>query len=220
MRILIFGATGMVGQGVLRECFLDPRVTEVFSIVRTPSGKSDPKLIEIELHDLDLIASQASRLGHFDACLYCLGVSALGMSESAYTEVTYDLTMTIAKTLLPRNPAMTFIYVSGTGTDRNSRQMWARVKTRTEDALSAMKFRAVFHFRPGFIQPMYGVTSKTGWYSLLYLLARPFAPLLVWALPNLATTTERLGRAMLNVAAEGYPVGKLENVDINAAGGR
>jgi uncharacterized protein YbjT (DUF2867 family) len=210
----------MVGQGALRECLLDSRVTEVFSIVRTPSGKADPKLIEIELVDLDLIASQASRLGHFDACLYCLGVSALGLSESVYSEVTYDLTMKIAKTLLPRNPAMTFIYVSGTGTDRNSRQMWARVKARTEDALSAMQFKAVFHFRPGFIQPLHGITSKTGWYSLLYLLTRPFAPLFVQLMPTLATTTQRLGRAMLNVAVDGYPVGTLENVDINAAGRR
>ncbi len=219
MRILIFGATGMVGQGALRECLRAPHVTEILSIVRTPSGRSHPKLTEIVEPDLSIISSQASRLGHFDACLYCLGVSALGMSEAAYTETTYDLAMTIAKTLLPRNPAMTFIYVSGTGTDRSSRQMWARVKARTEDALSAMKFKAVFHFRPGFIQPMYGVTSKTGWYSALYVLTRPFAPLFVHLMPKLATTTERLGRAMLNVAADGYPVGTLENVDINAAGG-
>ena len=218
MRILIFGATGMVGQGALREAFRDGRVTEILSIVRAPSGKSDSKLTEIVVEDLDLIASQASRLGNFDACLYCVGVSALGMSEAAYTAVTHDLTMTIAKVLLPRNPAMTFIYVSGTGTDRKSHQMWARVKARTEDELAAMKFRAVFDFRPGFIQPLHGVTSKTGWYTLLYLLTRPFAPLLVRLLPRLATTTERLGRAMLNVAAEGYPVGVLENIDINKAG--
>lgn len=209
----------MVGQGALREALRDGRVTEILSIVRTPSGKSNPKLTEIVLSDLELIASQASRLGHFDACLYCVGVSALGMSEAAYTAVTHDLTMAIAKVLLPRNPAMTFIYVSGTGTDRKSRQMWARVKARTEDELAEMKFKAVFDFRPGFIQPMYGVTSKTGWYSLLYLLTRPFAPLLVHMLPSLATTTERLGRAMLNVAANGYPAGVLENVDINRVGG-
>ncbi|MEQ1881888.1 MAG: NAD-dependent epimerase/dehydratase family protein [Burkholderiales bacterium] len=219
MRILIFGATGMVGQGALREALRDARVTEILSIVRTPSGKSDPKLTEIELHDLDLIGSQASRLGNFDACLYCIGVSALGMSEAEYTEVTHDLTMAVANVLIRRNPAMTFIYVSGTGTSRDSRQMWARVKARTEDELAEMKFKAVFDFRPGFIQPMYGVTSKTGWYTALYLLTRPFAPLFVLLMPRLATTTERLGRAMLNVAANGYSAGVLENRDINAVGG-
>ena len=218
MRILIFGATGMVGQGALREALRDGRATEILSIVRTPSGKSHPKLTEIVLSDLSLIASQASRLGHFDACLFCIGVSALGMSEAAYTEVTHDLTMAVAKVLIRRNPAMTFIYVSGTGTNRNSHQMWARVKARTEDELAEMNFKAVFDFRPGFIQPLYGVTSKTGWYSLLYLLTRPFAPLFVRLMPRLATTTERLGRAMINVAADGYPVGVLENVDINAVG--
>jgi uncharacterized protein YbjT (DUF2867 family) len=220
MRILIFGATGMVGQGALRECLRDGRVTEILSLVRAPSGVSDPKLTEIILTDLTLIASQASRLGHFDACLYCVGVSALGMSEAQYTEVTHDLTMTIAKVLIRRNPAMTFIYVSGTGTSRNSHQMWARVKARTEDELAAMKFKAVFDFRPGFIQPLHGVTSKTGWYTAQYLLTRPFAPLFVHLFPRLATTTERLGRAMLKVAAEGYSVRVLENIDINAAGGR
>ncbi|RYD98415.1 MAG: epimerase [Sphingomonadales bacterium] len=218
MRIVIFGTSGMVGQGALREAVLDERVSDILSVVRSPSGQSHPKLSEIVLLDLTRIAEVADRLAGFDACLFCLGVSSLGMSEAAYTSVTHDLTLTIADVLAPRNRAMTFIYVSGTGTSRDSRQMWARVKARTEDALAAMPFKAAYGFRPGFIQPLHGVKSKTGWYAALYALTRPLAPLLTRRLPAIATTTERLGRAMIAVAANGYPAATLENTAINAAG--
>jgi uncharacterized protein YbjT (DUF2867 family) len=220
MRILIFGATGMVGQGVLRECLRDARVAEVVAVGRAASGRHDPKLTEIMLADMFGIAALADRLAGFDACFFCLGVSSLGMSEAEYARLTYDLTTTVARVLAPLNPAMTFVYVTGSGTRRDSRQNWARVKARTENALAALPFRAAYFFRPGFIQPLDGIVSKTRWYMAIYAVIRPFSPLLVRRFPNLATTTERLGRAMINVAAVGYPRQVLETTDINAAGRR
>jgi uncharacterized protein YbjT (DUF2867 family) len=218
MRILIFGATGMVGQGVLRECLADERVTEVLAVVRMPSGKRNPKLTEIVLPNIFAITDIADRLDNFDACFFCLGVSSVGMSEADYTRITFDLTTTVAHVLVSRNPAMTFIYVTGSGTSHDSRQMWSRVKARTEDALAALPFKAAYFFRPGFIQPLHGVVSKTRWYMAIYAVIRPLSPLLVKRFPNLATTTERVGQAMINVAAAGYPTPVLESADINAAG--
>ncbi len=217
MKILLFGATGMVGQGVLRECLLDGHVTEIVSVARSSLGKHDPKLSEILLPDLGAIAKVEGRLSGFDACFFCLGITSVGMSEANYSRVTYDLTMAIATVLAPRNPDMTFIYVTGTGTNRDSRQMWARVKARTEDALAAMPFKAAYFFRPGFIQPLHGVISKTRWYMAVYAALRPLSPLLTRWFPAMATTTERLGKAMINVAAEGNSAPVLENRAINLA---
>ena len=217
MKILLFGATGMVGQGVLRECLLDERVTEIVSVARSDLGMRDPKLSEILLPDLGAIGTVAERLSGFDACFFCLGMTSVGMSEADYSRVTYDLTMAIATVLAPRNPDMTFIYITGAGTSRDSRQMWARVKARTEDALAAMPFRATHFFRPGFIQPLHGVTSKTRWYVALYTVLRPLSPLLTRWLPAIATTTERLGKAMINVAIDGNSAPVLESRAINLA---
>jgi uncharacterized protein YbjT (DUF2867 family) len=218
MRILIFGATGMVGQGVLRECLRDARVVEVVALVRAATGRHDPKLTEIVLADMFAVATVADRLAGFDACFFCLGVSSLGMSEADYTRLTFDLTITVARVLAPLNPAMTFVYVTGSGTSRDSRQMWSRVKARTEDALAALPFKAAYFFRPGFIQPLHGIVSKTQWYMAIYAVIRPFSPFLVRRFPNLATTSERLGQAMINVAAMGYRTKVLECADINTAG--
>ena len=218
MRVLIFGATGMVGQGVFHECLFDAGVTEVVTIIRAPSGKHDPKLTEIVLPDMFGIVDMADRLAGFDACFFCLGVSSVGIPEAGYTRITHDLTITVARALAPRNLGMTFIYVTGAGTSRDSRRMWSRVKARTEDTLAALPFKAAYFFRPGFIQPLHGVVSRTNWYMAVYAVIRPFSPLLVRRFPNLATTTERLGRAMINVAAAGYPAPVLESADINAAG--
>ncbi len=220
MRLLIFGATGMVGQGVLRECLRDARVTEVVAIVRTPSGQHDPKLLEIALADMVAFAKIADRFTGFDACLFCLGVSSVGMSETEYERITHDLTVEVARSLVPHSADMTFIYVTGAGTSRDSRQMWSRVKARTEGALAALPFKASYFFRPGFIQPLHGIVSKTRWYMAIYALIRPLSPWLVRRFPNAATTTERIGRAMINVAAEGYPTPILESADINAAATR
>jgi uncharacterized protein YbjT (DUF2867 family) len=219
MRILIFGSTGMVGQGVLRECLLDDRVTGIVSIVRSASGLLDSKLTEIVLPDLAGIATVGERLSGFDACFFCLGVSSIGMSEADYTRITYDLTMQVANVLAPLNPQMTFIYVTGAGTSRDSRQMWSRIKARTEDGLADLPFKSAYFFRPGFIQPLHGVVSKTRWYMAVYAVSRPFSSMLTRQLPSIATTTERLGRAMINVAAGGYARPILESADINIASG-
>jgi uncharacterized protein YbjT (DUF2867 family) len=216
MRVLIFGATGMVGQGVLRECLIDARVREVVAVVRAPSGKHEPKLTEIVLPDMFKIVDMTDRLTGFDACFFCLGVSSVGMSEADYTRITYQLTVTVARVLAQKNPAMTFIYVTGRGTDRGGRQMWSRVKARTEDTLSTLPFKGTYSFRPAFIQPLHDVFSKTRWYMAIYAVIRPLSPLLVEHFPSFATTSERLGQAMINVAATGYPTPVLESADINA----
>ena len=153
-----------------------------------------------------------TNLTGFDACFFCLGVSALGMTEEQYTRVTYDLTMGVAKTLLRTSPDLTFIYVSGAGTDSSERgrTMWARVKGRTENALLSLPFRAAYMFRPGAVMPLHGIRSSTRWYNVAYAVIRPIYPLLRRLAPTMVTTTEQLGRAMLAVARNGYATHVLE----------
>jgi uncharacterized protein YbjT (DUF2867 family) len=217
MKVILFGATGMVGQGVLRECLLDGGVERVTAIVRAPTGQADAKLEELVHADLFDLSPIADRLTGFDACLFCLGVSSAGMTEEAYHRVTYELTIAIAEVLLPRNPSLTFIYVSGAGTDgtERGRSMWARVKGKTENALLRMPFKAVYLFRPGFIQPMHGIKSKTRLYRALYAVGSPIYPVLRRMAPRMVTNTEAVGRAMLEVARRGAPKQHLENRDIN-----
>jgi uncharacterized protein YbjT (DUF2867 family) len=216
MRVLIFGATGMVGQGVLRQCLLDPDVRQVVTIGRSATGRKDPKLHEIVHRDLFDYASIESELTGFDACFFCLGVSSFRMSEADYAHVTYDLTLAAARTLARLNPQMVFIYVSGASTDstEQGRSMWARVKGRTENALLRLPFKAAYMFRPGAIQPMDGIRSKTALYQAVYSLTGPLLPLLQRAFPNAITTTTQLGRAMLAVAKEGARAPILETRDI------
>jgi len=215
--VVIFGATGMVGQGVLRECLLDPDVESVLAVVRNASLPQHDKLHEVVHQDVSDLAAIEDKLSGYDACFFCLGVSSVGMKEETYRRVTYDLTVSVAKTVAKLNPTMTFIYVSGAGTDstERGRQMWARVKGRTENALLQMRFKAVYLFRPAYIQPLYGARTKTGWYAAFYGVVRPFYPLLKTLLPNYVTTTECVGRAMLNVTKRGFPNRVLENRDIN-----
>jgi uncharacterized protein YbjT (DUF2867 family) len=219
MNVVLFGATGMVGQGVLRECLLDRDVDRVISIVRNPSGNKHPKLREIlhpDFHDFSALESECRNL---DACFFCLGVTSAGMTEADYRRITYDVTLAAAGKLAQWNPGMTFIYVSGTGTDSSekSRTMWARVKGATENALLRLPFKAAYMFRPGAIQPLHGIQSKTKWYRVLYAITRPLLPLFRIAIPNQITTTEQLGRAMLRVAKDGFSKPVLETRDINAA---
>lgn len=218
MRVILFGATGMVGQGVLRECLLDPNVDEILSIGRSATRQRAAKLHELLPNDLLDLSSLAAQLTGFDACFFCLGVSSAGMAEPAYRRVTFDITMAVAQTLARLNPAMTFIYVSGAGTDSSAggRVMWARVKGQTENALMRLPFKAAVMFRPAAIVPLHGVTSKTRWYRALYAVTRPLWPALQAAFPQYVTTTEQIGRAMLRVAREGAPKSILETRDINA----
>src|SRR6266478_7303430 len=218
MNILLFGATGMGGQGVLRECVLDPGVRLVQSIGRSASGVQHAKLLEIVHADLWDYSSIEISLSGFDACFFCLGVSSAGMKEDAYARVTYGITMAAANTLSRLDPQMTFIYVSGAGTDSSEqgRSMWARVKGKTENALLRLPFKAAYMFRPGIIEPMHGIRSKTASYRLLYGLSRPLLPLLRWAFPNAVLTTEEIGRAMLIASREGAPQRILETRDIRS----
>ena len=217
MNVLLFGATGMVGQGVLRECLIDPGVERVLAVGRSSTGRRDEKLTEALLPDVGDLSGVEDRLAGYDACFYCLGVSSVGMSEERYTKLTYDLALSVAGTLVRIDPAMTFVYVSGAGTDASEkgRVMWARVKGRTENALRRLPFRAAYMFRPAGIVPMHGVRSKTAWYRVLYAAMSPLYPVLKALFPNGVTTTEKVGRAMLAVARRGYPGPVLETRDIN-----
>lgn len=219
MNVLIFGATGMVGQGVLRECLLDDRMQRVLVVGRSSLGQQHEKLREIVQQNLFDISAIGPELASMHACFFCLGISSAGMSEEKYAHVTYDLTMAVAETLARLNPAMTFVYVTGAGTDstEKGRVMWARVKGRTENALLRLPFKAAYMFRPAAIIPLHGITSRTRWYRLLYSATRPLWPVLRRFAPNYVTTTERVGQAMINVAADGYPKRILENPDINRA---
>jgi uncharacterized protein YbjT (DUF2867 family) len=218
MNVLLFGATGMVGQGVLRECLLDSGVATVVSIGRSASGVSHPKLREIVHADLTSYAPIESQLSGFDACFFCLGISSAGLAEEQYTRVTYDITFRAAETLGRLNPAMTFVYVSGQGTDssEHGRIMWARVKGRTENALLRLPFKAAFMFRPGVIVPRFGARSRTALYRIPYALTRPLLPLLRRAFPNHVLTTDEIGQAMLLVARHGAPKPLLETGDIRS----
>lgn len=218
MNVLLFGSTGMVGQGVLRECLLDPEIDGVLAVVRQPSGQSHPKLRELMPADIYNLEPNAADLTGYDACIFTLGVSSAGTSEQEYRRITYDLTLSAAELLARLNPTMTFLYVSGTGTDstERGRSMWARVKGQTENALLRLPFRAAYMFRPGFIQPLHGIRSKTKLYRLLYTLTAPLLPVLKSIAPSSMTTTEQLGRAMIRVAKHGYSKPIIEAREINA----
>lgn len=219
MRVILFGATGMVGQSALRESLLDPEVTQVLAIGRSGSGQKHDKLRDLVLSDLTDYSSVAGDLAGYDACFFCLGVSSAGMSEADYRRVTVDIAVAAARALVAASPAMTFVFVSGTGTDSTgkSRTMWARVKGDAENAVLALPFKAVYAFRPAFIRPMHGITSRTRSYRVLYALMSPMMPLVGMLFGDHVTTTEKIGRAMLNVVRHGAPKRILENADINAA---
>jgi|SRR5271170_471195 len=218
MNVILFGATGMVGQGALRECLLDPEVHQILSIVRTPTNQQNPKLRELLHPDFFSYSDIEPQLTGFDTCIFTLGVSSAGMDEAKYTHLTHDLTLAAAATLARLNPQMTFLYVSGAGTDstERGRTMWARVKGRTENDLLKLPFHAAYMFRPGVIQPLHGIRSKTRVYQTFYNILNPILPLLKSAFPQAITNTEQLGRAMLKVAKNGYPKPILESKDINS----
>ena len=220
MKVVVFGATGMIGQGVLRECLLDPRLSEVLTVGRKATGRAHEKLQEIVPVDLYDLSTVEDQLTGVNACFFCLGVSSAGMSEADYRRITHDLTISAATTLARLNPGMTFTYVSGVGTDANGRSMWSQVKGQTENDLLAMDLDA-YMFRPGYIQPSHGEKSRTRLYAMLYVVARPLYPVLRRLAPNAVTTTEDIARAMVNLAAgAGTQKRVLEPADINRESSR
>jgi uncharacterized protein YbjT (DUF2867 family) len=216
VKIILFGATGMVGQGVLRECLLDAEIEGVLAIGRTATGRTHEKLREIVREDMFNYADIEEQLRGYDACFFCLGVTSAGMTEADYRHLTYDLAVAAGEVLARVSPGMTFIYVSGTGTDSSERgrSMWARVKGATENALLRLPL-AAFMFRPGVIQPMHGERSKTRLYRVMYVMTGWVIPVLIRVFPKYVTTTERMGRAMIEVAKHGAPKKVLETRDIN-----
>src|SRR3954451_17360197 len=216
MNVLILGATGMVGQGVMRECLLDGGVARVVTLGRRATGTAHPKVRELVHADLFHLAPIERELAGLDACFYCLGATAAGKSEAEYARINHDMTLAVAETLARVDPDMTFLYVSGMGTDstERGRTMWARVKGRTENALLRLPFRAAYMLRPGIILPMHGIKSRTTLYRVFYSLMTPLYPALRYLFPRAITTTEHLGRVMLRLARSGYSKPVLESADI------
>lgn len=205
----------MVGQGVLRECLRDDGIERVIAIGRRSSGQTHPKLVELIRKDMfDFNVNRADIQG-YDACFFCLGVSAAGMNEVDYTRMTFDLTMGWAEILAGINPSMTFIYVSGAGT--GGKAMWAQVKGRTEDALLEL-FSSAYMFRLALLQSKNSEVSKTRWTRISYAVFRPLLPLVRLLSPAAVITTEELGRAMIRVAREGASKKVLESRDLRALG--
>jgi len=220
MKVLLFGATGMIGQAALRECLLDPGVESVCTIGRSATGIQHVKLREIVHPDLFHYETIEDELRGFDACFFCLGVTSAGKPEAEYTRLTYTLTMAAAETLARLNPSMTFVYVSGTGTDSSEKGalMWARVKGRTENAILRLPFRAAYMFRPAAVLPVNGERSRTGVYRIAYAIFRPLLPLLRRLPSRYMVTTEEFGRAMIRVVREGFRKSWLESSDIHDVG--
>jgi uncharacterized protein YbjT (DUF2867 family) len=220
MRVIVFGATGMIGRGVLRECLLDPGVERVLAIGRSGTGQTHEKLRDLVLPELTRYESVAAELSGYGACFFCLGVSSAGMSEVDYRRVTHDIAVAAARAVVAASPGMTFVFVSGAGTNATSKTMWARVKGETENEILAMPFAHKYVFRPAFVRPMHGITSRTTSYRVLYTIMRPMFPLIAALAPRQVSTTEKVGRAMLNVARGGADKTILENADINAIADR
>lgn len=215
IKVILTGATGMVGKGVLLECLDSPEVDAVLLVNRHPVGLSHPKVTEVLHADFHDLSALEGKLTGYQACFFCMGVSSAGMSEEAYSRLTYDLTLGFGRLLARLNPGMTFCYVTGAGTDstEKGRVMWARVKGRTENALLRLPFKAAYMFRPGFIEPLRGVKSRTRLYVFAIALFRPLFPLLRHL--SSSTTSVAMGRAMIRVATRGYAKPVLDPPDIN-----
>jgi uncharacterized protein YbjT (DUF2867 family) len=221
VKVVLFGATGMVGAGVLIECLEHPAVESILSIGRRPTGVKNVKLHELVRSDLFDYSDIEPELAGYDACFFCLGTTSAGKDEATYRRLTYDLTIAAAEPLARLNPGMTFCFVSGQGTDSTEKggAMWARVKGATENRLLSMPFEA-YMFRPGVIQPLKGVRSRTALYQAFYNVAKPLWPLLKPLLGDRMTTSVNVGRAMIAAATVGYPKRLLDNADINALAAR
>lgn len=217
MKVVLFGASGMIGQGALRECLNDSQVTGVLAVVRNTTGVKHGKLRELVHSDFSDLGPLGAQLSGYDACFFCLGTSSAGMNEAEYKVITYDYTLAAARTLLQRNPALTFIYISGAGADptEQGRVMWARVRGKAENDLLKLSDK-VYIIRPAVIEPLHGIEARQRWTRILYKVSSPLIPLLRAALPQYVTDTERLGRAMLNIARRGAGKHILHTADVNA----
>jgi uncharacterized protein YbjT (DUF2867 family) len=221
VKVIIFGATGMVGQAALRESLQAADVELVQTVGRKPTGQQHPKLRELVHAEMWNYEGIEAELSGYDACFFCIGVTSSGMAEKAYAHLTYDMTLAAATRLAQLNPQMVFVYVSGAGADSSetSKIMWERVRGKTENALLKLAFRGVYIFRPGMIQPLDGIKSKTTAYRWFYTLTKPLLPLLKAAMPTQVLTTRQVGQAMLGVVRRGAPRRVLESGDIAAAAG-
>jgi uncharacterized protein YbjT (DUF2867 family) len=216
LKVIITGASGMVGKGVLLECLDNDVVEKVVTLNREPVGHEHSKHTQIIVPSFQQLDSIKEEIQNFDACYFCAGVTSVGKSEQEYEQITYDLTLNVAKWFIDHSPSSIFCYVSGTGTDssENGRSMWARVKGKTENALLNMNFRSAYMFRPGYIQPLRGIRSKTGWYNALYSLFWPVYLILKF-IPGAATNTSNMGKAMLAVTLTTPDERILHNRDID-----
>jgi len=212
LNVIITGTTGMVGEGVLQECILNPDVEKILLINRRPGGYSDSKITEIINRDFFDISPIENQLSGYNACFFCLGVSSVGMKEPEYFSLTYTLTMGFAQILAKLNPEMTFCYVSGAGTDSSEkgRSMWARVKGKTENDLMKLPFKRVFAFRPGFMKATKGARNVNKYYFLVEWLY----PVLRLTLPRFVSTLREVALAMINCATKGYEKQVIEVPDI------
>lgn len=214
MRILLTGATGLVGQGVLRETLAHPGVSGVGLLGRRDAGNTDPRVQDIRVERFDALEAVVDRLAPWDACFYCAGAPPLGTAEPEYRHVTFDLTLHVARAFAERNPQGRFLYVSGAHADPASRFMPLRIKGETEVALGALPLTTVM-LRPGGIQPAHGERSPHAWMRPLYAVGAPFMGLGVRLLPGVMTSTAAVGSALLALATMPDPPQVVENADIN-----
>ena len=212
LKVIITGATGMVGEGVLLHCLQSEEIAEVLMINRKPYDLTHPKLRELLVSDFNKLADYNSQLAGYDGCFYCAGVSSLGKNEAEYTRITYDTTLNFAKVLYDNNPDMVFIFVTGAHTKTTGPQMWQRVKGRTEDALMALGFKGQYNFRPGFMEPVKG-QKNVRWFF------KPFIAILPHLIPKQSLTLDQVGQAMINTITRGYNKGVLEISDIKTLAG-
>jgi len=219
MKVILFGSTGMVGQGVFLECLKSSEVEKILTVVRNPSYEKFPKVEELVHTNFQDFSVVQQKFAGYDACFFCVGVTSAGMNESDYTKITHDTAVAAAKAVI--NPKMTFIFVSGSGADSTEKGpiMWARVKGKTENAVLKMPFKGSYVFRPGLIQPMDGIKSRTKIYNILYPLLVPVVLLAKAVAPKSITTTRRVGKAMVTIAKSGTSQHILHNSDINRVSG-
>lgn len=217
INVIITGSTGMVGKGVLLECLENSDVKKILLLNRSSVGIEHEKITELIIEDFHNLSPLREVFSGYDACYFCMGVSSFRMKEKEYNEITYKITLHLAKLLSDINPSMSFCYVSGVGTDstEKGRTMWARVKGKTENALKKLPLKSVFLFRPGYIQPQKGIKSKTSLYNTLYIFIKPLYPIFKLIVPNKVTTTTNIGKAMICTTLKGSDKDILYNKDIN-----